>query len=99
MIDEHKLLRDNGRAVEAQSLLDNALFNEALVSIENELMAAWKATPPRDTDGRERCWTAVQQLGRLKGYIESVLNDGKLASAQLKELAETAERKKRFGII
>lgn len=99
MIDEHKLLRDSGKSVEAQALLDNALFNEALASIERDLMAAWKATPPRDTDGRERCWAAVQQLGKLKGYFEAVLNDGKLAAAQLKELAETSERKRRFGII
>ncbi len=96
MVDEHKLLRDAGKSVEAQALLDNALFNEALASIKAELIAAWEATPARDTEGRERCWTAVQQLGRLKGYFEAILNDGKLASAQLKQLAE---RPKKFGII
>jgi len=97
LIDEHKLLRDNSRSVEARALLDNALFNEALASIERDLIEAWKITPPRDTDGRERCWTAIQQLGRLKGYFESALNDGKLAAHQLKELAESAERKRFFN--
>lgn len=97
MVDEHKLLRDSGRSAEAQSLLNNALFNEALETIECDLMAAWKTTPPRDTDGRERCWAAVQQLGKLKSYFESVLNDGKLAAAQLTELAETTERKRFFS--
>lgn len=96
MIDEHKLLRDNSRALGAAALLENDLFNEAIASIERDLIAAWKATPARDSDGRERCWTAVQQLGRLKGYFEAALNDGKLANAQLKELAE---RPKRFGIV
>lgn len=92
MVDEHKLIRDNTRALGAQSLLDNELFNEALASIERDLIEAWKITPARDTDGRERCYAAVQQLGKLKGYFESVLNDGKLAQAQLKELAERPKR-------
>lgn len=92
MVDEHKLLRDQARAVGAQALLENDLFNEALESIERDLIAAWKATPARDTDGRERCWSAIQQLGKIKGFVETVLRDGKLASAQLKELAEQPKR-------
>lgn len=96
--DEMALLRDKNRADRAKQLLENDLFNEALVSIERDLMAAWKASPPRDTDGRERCWTAVQQVGKIKSYFESVLNDGKMAEAQLKELAEADERKKRIKV-
>lgn len=99
MIDEHKLLRENSRAVEAQSLLDNSLFNDALATLEAEYIAAWKATPLRDSDGRERVWQAVQIIGKIKDHIGAVLNDGKLAAAQLRELAETAERKKKFGIL
>ncbi len=97
MVDEHKLHRDNSRALGAQALLDNDLFNEALASIERDLITAWKSTPPRDTDGRERCWSAITQLGKIKGYIESVLTDGKMAAAQLKELAEDTERKRFFN--
>jgi len=92
VVDEHKLLRDQARAVGAQALLENDLFNEALESIERDLIAAWKATPARDTDGRERCWSAIQQLGKIKGFVETVLRDGNLASAQLKELAEQPKR-------
>lgn len=99
MIDEHKLLRDNSRALEAQSLLDNALFNDALTTLEAEYIKAWKATPLRDTEGRERVWQAVQNIGKIKDHISAVLNDGKLAAAQLKELADNVERRKRFGII
>lgn len=96
MVDETKLARDNERARKAQELLDNPLFNEAIETIEADLIKAWKATPARDTEGRERCWTAVQQVGNIKGYFESVLRDGKLANAQLKQLAE---QPKRFGIV
>ena len=96
MTDEHKLLRDAGRASEAQSLLDNALFNEALTTLEAEYIKAWKATPLRDQEGRERVWQAVQIVGKIKDHIGSVLNDGKLAAAQLKELADSNERKRLF---
>ena len=92
MIDEHKLLREQDRALGADALLKNDLFNEALESIERDLIEAWKAALPRDTDGRERIWAAIQQLGKIKGYIETVLRDGKLASAQLKDLAEQPKR-------
>lgn len=92
MVDEHKLLRDQNRALGAEALLNNDLFNEALKSIERDLIDAWKATPARDTDGRERCWSAIQQLGKIKGYVETVLRDGKLAAAQLKEIAEQPKR-------
>jgi hypothetical protein len=95
-MDEAKLGRDVSRASQAQSLLENELFNEAITTLKRELMDAWEATQPRDVDGRERCWAAVQQVGRLKSYLQSVLNDGKLANAELKELTE---RQKRFGIV
>lgn len=88
MAEEHKLLRDTDRALKARDLLENEFFNEALVNIKAELMLAWETTPARDTDGRERCWTAVQQLGRLKGYFETMIRDGKLAQVQLDALAE-----------
>lgn len=95
MVDEHKLLRDQHRALGAQALLENDLFNEALESIERDLIAAWKATPARDTDGRERCWSAIQQLGKIKGYVENVLSNGKMAAEDLKNLTE---QPKRFGV-
>lgn len=96
MSDEHKLLRDKGRALGAQALLDNDLFNEAHEKLEAELIKAWKATPARDTDGRERLWAAVQANMKHKDYIANILNDGKLAEAELKAIAE---RPKRFGIV
>lgn len=86
MSDEHKLLRDTDRALKARELLENDLFKEALVNIKAELIAAWEASSPRDTDGRERCWAAIQQLGRLRGYFETMIIDGKLAKVQLDAL-------------
>ena len=92
MVDEHQLLRDSSKAAQAQALLDNSLFNEALVTLEAQYISAWKASPLRDTDGRERAWQAVQILGNIKGHFQAILNDGKLADAQLNDLVERPRR-------
>jgi hypothetical protein len=86
MIDEHKLIRDASRTSEADGLLNNALFQEALKEVETQLIQAWKNTKPRDVEGREGAWAAIQQLGNLQGYIRSVLDDGKIAQRQLNDL-------------
>jgi len=90
--DEHKLLRDKSRALGAQSLLDNDLFNEAHEALEAELIKAWKASNPRDTEGRERLWAAVQANAKHKDYIANILNDGKIAEAELKQISERPKR-------
>jgi hypothetical protein len=94
MIDEDKLSQDRAKALRAQSLLENELLIEAYAKLEAELVSAWIATPPRDTDGRERCWAAVQANRKHREYLQSIVNNGKLAAAELKKLAETADRKK-----
>lgn len=99
MADEFKLQQDASRATRAKTLLENELLAEAYNKIEADLIAAWIASLPRDTDGRERCWNAVQANRKHREYLVSVLNNGKLAAAELKQLTDNAERKKKFGII
>ena len=99
MIDEDKLSQARAKAQRAQNLLDNELLKEAYAKLEAELVDAWIKTPPRDTDGRERCWAAVQANRKHRDYLESVVNDGKLASAELKKLADDAERSRLFRIV
>jgi hypothetical protein len=94
-----RLEQASARAARAQALLSHELLIEAYDKIEADLVAAWISTPARDTDGRERCWAAVQANRKHKAYLESVLNDGKLAAAELKQLAEAPDRRKRFGIV
>jgi hypothetical protein len=96
LADEHKLLRDRARSAEAQSLLDNTLFNEALATLEADYITAWKATPLRDTEGRERVWQAVQIVGKIKDHLGSVMTSGKVAAKQLEELVEDDKRKLRW---
>jgi hypothetical protein len=99
LTDEHKLIRDNSRALGAQALLDNDLFKEAIAEREKQLIEAWVATPARDTEARESLWHGVQANRKHMEYFQSLVNDGKLASAELKTLADIAERKLKFGLL
>lgn len=92
MSDEIKLTRDAERANRARILLSDPLLAEGFAKLETDLMAAWKASDPRDNEGRERAWNALQQAGRLKGYLETTMSNGKLA------LVDLADRKKRLGV-
>lgn len=93
-VDEHKLLRDQGRGAGAQSLLENDLLKEAYEKLEAELIAGWINSAPRDADGRERVWHAVQANRKHKAYLEQILSDGKMAAAELRALAETPQPKR-----
>jgi len=91
--------RDIGRAAHAKRLMDDELLKEGFEALEREYLTAWRITAARDTDARERLWQAVQIAGKVRSHLETVLTDGKLAQAELNNLARMDERKKRFGII
>lgn len=99
MTDENKLIRDSGAAARAQDLLDNALLQEAFKTLEDSYTAAWRASNVNDTAAREKLFLAVNIVGKVRDHLTAVVTNGKLAAAELKEIADTAERKKRFGII
>lgn len=99
MIDEDKLAKAAARATRASSLLENELYIESYQALEDQLIAAWIASDPRDTEGRERCFAQVHANRKHRDYFVSVLGNGKMAAAELKELVKAAERQKLFGII
>jgi hypothetical protein len=99
MSDESALDRAAARAVRAEALLDDELLNEAFAALEKSYIAAWRATTVDDAGGREKLFLAINIVGKVRDHLAGVVANGKLAQAELKELAETAERRKRFGII
>jgi len=94
MIDENKLTKDTARAVQAESLANSELLNEAFAGLESAYIEAWRLTKIEDVNGREKLFLAINVVGKVKQHLHTILNDGKLAAAQLRELAQTAERQK-----
>jgi hypothetical protein len=99
MSDESTLERAAARAARAEALLDDELLNESFDALEKSYIAAWRATTVDDAAGREKLFLAINIVGKVRDHLAGIVANGKLARAELKELAERAERRKRFGII
>jgi hypothetical protein len=99
MVEESMLEQAAARAVRAQALLDDELLAEAFNALEASYTSAWRRTTIDDAAGREKLFLAVNIVGKVRDHLSSVVANGKLAQAELKELAQTAERRKRFGIV
>lgn len=99
MIDQDELSRTATKAMRAQNLLDNELLQEAFKVLEDSYTAAWRATTVHQVDDREKLFLAINIVGKVRDHLVSVVGNGKLAARELKDLADTAERKKRFGIV
>ena len=99
MIDEDKLSIAAAKAVRASDLLGNDLLTEAFKGLEEAYTAAWRATNINDVSDREKIFLAINVVGKVRDHLQSIVTNGKLAQAELTALAETAERKRRFGIV
>jgi hypothetical protein len=99
MIDEDKLSQATAKAARARNLLEDELLAEAFSGLEASYTAAWRATTIEDVSAREKLFLAINIVGKVRDHLTAIVTNGKLAAAELKQLAETAERKRRFGII
>lgn len=99
MSDEHALIRATNRATNAQQLIDNDILKEAFISLEEAYTTAWRCTTIEDVSAREKLFLAINIVGKVRDHLIKVVSDGKLAQAELKQIADTAERRKRFGIV
>jgi hypothetical protein len=99
MTDESMLDQATAKAARAQELLDNELLSEAFGTLEENYTSAWRATTIDDAPGREKLFLAINIIGKVRDHLTAIVANGKLAQAELKELVQTAERKRRFGIL
>jgi hypothetical protein len=91
-MSEDKLQESISRGARAEALLKNDLLQEAFARLEQDYLDAWKISPARDTDGRERLWQAVNIVAKVRDHIVKVVNDGKLSQRHLNELARSAPK-------
>lgn len=78
----------------AREILDNEQFHLAFDGIEKEVMEQWTNSPARDQEGRERLWTYLQILRKVKSNLMTALETGKLAELDLMHKRTLAERAK-----
>jgi hypothetical protein len=99
MTDEASLNDMATRGVRAEKLLENELLAESFTALEASYITAWRATAIDDSAGREKLFLAINIVGKVRDHLAAVLANGKLAQAELKDLAHAAERRRRFGIL
>jgi hypothetical protein len=88
-MSEDKLQAAISRGARAEALLNNELLQEAFARLEQDYIEAWKISPARDTDGRERLWQAVNIVAKVRDHMVRVINDGKLSQRHLNDLARS----------
>ena len=90
MDDEIKLIRASGRADKAERLLNDETFKEAFAALEASYIEAWRMSPPMASDQREKLHLAINVLGKVKDHIGKIVQNGKLAKAELAMKAKAA---------
>lgn len=76
----------------AKEVLENPAFEGAFGLIEQELVDAWKTSPQRDEEGRQRIFVALTMLRRVKASLQTTLETGKLAMKELEHKQSLAQR-------
>ena len=71
------------RGHRAEALLTDPLMVEAFAKLEWAYFEGWKASEPRDTEGRERLYLAVGQLNRIREHLKGAASSGKVEQATL----------------
>jgi len=92
--DDLALVRATEKAAQAQRLLDDAMLKDAFNGLEEAYIDAWRSTTIDDVIGREKLFLAINVVGKVRDHLRIIVDNGKLASAELKALARTAERQK-----
>jgi|TARA_Y100001938_G_C7980242_1_gene374008 hypothetical protein len=82
-MSEDKLRGEMDRGAKAKALLNNPMLKEAFEQLEKQYIEAWKISPNRDSEGRERIYLLMKSLDAVHAHLVSVLETGKLAEKQL----------------
>lgn len=76
----------------AKEVLENEAYIAAFESIREEITTQWKTSPARDQDGREKLWLMQSLLNKIQLCLQSTMDGGKLAKAELRHRQTLAEK-------
>jgi fructosamine-3-kinase len=85
-MQEGSAREDLEKGSKADILLKNVVFIEVFENLEKQFLDAWKNSPLKDNEERERIYYLYQSLQALKSGIENVSANGRIAKAQLDRL-------------
>jgi hypothetical protein len=93
-MSDDRIHEARNRAAFAKDLVENEMFNEAFDKLKEAYIGAMLATHPTDTRALQAFQQAAVSLDKIKGHFIAVINNGKLAEAELANLIKLEEAKK-----
>ena len=67
----------------AEALVRSEVYQEAFKGVRQAILETWANSPIRDTEGQHELRVMLKLLDDLNGHLVSMVNTGKLASAQI----------------
>lgn len=78
------------RGLDAERLLREPLIVEAFEILDEEYTRAWKTSPVRDAEGREKLYLTQLMLERFRAHLRIAMENGQLT--QKRSLADKARQ-------
>ena len=82
------LTKQLSQGTKAQLILDEPLMKEAISYLKTRYKEEIFNTSYKDHEQRQVLWMAYNMVDKIKGHLESVMNEGKLASKELDQLQD-----------
>lgn len=80
------------RGRRAEEILNDPLVAAFFEDAEREIWNAWKSSPLRDAEGREKLRLMQEWLSKFRETLASHLTTGKMAAIKLQEQETLAQR-------
>lgn len=88
-----KLAKAIGDAAHAGRLLNDEFLMNSFETLRTTYLNAMLYTMPEETEKRERLWQAIHIVGKVRDHLKITLDGGKLAQAELDNVAFLQTRK------
>ncbi len=88
-IDENKALKATERAARANAIINDEEFKSAIEAIDSELIDRLRGT--EDPITRDAIWQSIQVLAQIPKTLKRVIQNGKVAKADLDRLSKVPE--------
>lgn len=78
-----------GKAKEAQLILDNPVFKQVFLDIESNIQELWKKTNAKEVEEREKLWLSLKLLHKIEGQIKNHITSYSFKENQAANSEET----------
>ncbi|MBT2322528.1 hypothetical protein J7E62_09240 [Variovorax paradoxus] len=84
--------------LEARQVLENPAFGEAFERMGSAIVSAWRKCDLRDVEGQRLLLQQAKLVDRIKGTLGGLIEQGKLAEAQIEAEDLRDESRLRRGL-